>query len=97
MLIVSAVIPVQPEKWADFIAAAKACAEATRQETGNLSYTILSDITNSNVYVTFEEWETPEAEAAHMQTGHLKAFIGEIRSYLAGPPAMRRYNAQKLG
>ena len=97
MLIVPAVMPGQPENWANLSTPAKTCAEATRQETGNLSYTILSDITNSNVYVTFEEWETPEAEAAHMQTSHLKAFIGEIRSYLAGPPAMRRYNAQKLG
>lgn len=95
MLIVSATMPVQPEKREAFISAATTCAQATCKETGNLSYAVLADMTADNTFVTFEEWETPEAEAAHMQTDHLKAFIGEIRTYLAGAPAIRRYEVQK--
>lgn len=91
MLIVSAVMPIKPEFLEAFSAAAKACAEQTRRETGNISYTVCSNSEDPCQFITFEEWETAGAEAAHMQSAHLKDFIGEIRTYLGGAPTMRRY------
>ena len=91
MLIVSAVMPVKPAFVEAFSIAAKVCAEQTRREAGNISYTICRNSEDSCQFITFEEWENADAEAAHMQSTHLKNFIGEIRTYLGGAPTMRRY------
>lgn len=95
MLIVSAIMPIKAECAEAFVAAAKACAEQTRLEAGNISYTVCSNSEDPCQFITMEEWENAEVEAAHMQSVHLKAFIGEIRGYLGGVPTMRRYEVTK--
>ncbi len=96
MIVVSAVMPIQIQEREAFIRAASACADGTRKEAGNISYTVCESVEEPGVFITVEEWEDSEAEEAHMQSGHLKTFIGTIRGYLAGAPNMKRYESTRI-
>ena len=56
----------------------------TRKENGCIQYDLLQDNEKLEVFVFYERWESIELWQEHMQSDHLKAFVGSTESALAG-------------
>jgi quinol monooxygenase YgiN len=91
MVIVAGRVPVRAERRAEAVAAAVKMARATQAESGCRSYTFSSDLEDPNLILIFEEWESEAALAAHFQTPHMAEFNAVIPQFVAGPPAINRY------
>ncbi|MFI3299044.1 MAG: putative quinol monooxygenase [Rikenellaceae bacterium] len=59
-------------------AALKRVVDGTRTESGNISYELHRDISNSFRYVILEHWSSQQAIELHNQSPHFLAFVKEI-------------------
>ncbi len=91
MLVVSGEIRVAPESRATAVAAAIKVEQATRQESGCLSYTFYSDLEDPNVLRIFEEWETEAALGAHFKTPHIAQFRSDMAQLKVLSRQIKRY------
>lgn len=69
--------------------------EKTRQEKGNISYTLFEDTENAGEYVLIEEWEDGESLAAHFESEHFKRIVPEIQRLLVKPSVVNVYKKVK--
>jgi quinol monooxygenase YgiN len=91
MILLAATIPIKPEMREDAVRAVTEMVEATVKEAGCLKYDFYSSITDPNRFMAFEEWESDEALAAHMQTPHMAELRRRMPELAAGPMSVRRY------
>lgn len=68
-----------------------AVAEATRRESGCLSYQLLHSLADYADFTTVEVWATPDAERAHFSTPHVQEALQRLPPLLDTPPDIRRY------
>lgn len=52
--------------------------DATRKESGNLSYVLHQDVKEPLKYVIVEHWSSQEAIDLHNESAHFKTFVAEI-------------------
>lgn len=76
---------------------AASMVEATRAETGCISYAFYGDLTDPNTFFIFEEWESEEALARHFETAHMAAFQQQLPDLVAGGMAIKRYQVASAG
>jgi quinol monooxygenase YgiN len=74
MIFVTSTNTIRPGSETAVRAAATACRLETLKETGCLSYDLHHSISDPNVFVFVERWESREALTAHLSTAHLKAW-----------------------
>ena len=82
MKVVVGLWKVKANKREDFIAASKAVAEASKDETGLLSYSFSESQIEANHFVFFEEWKDDEAIAYHVSQPYFKLFIAQTKTML---------------
>lgn len=68
-----------------------ALVDATRQESGCLSYELLQNHADPTDFVFVERWASAAAEQAHFVTPHLLATLQQLAGLLASEPEIRRY------
>ena len=91
MLVIAGTIPVKAEHREEAIKLARMMEEATRQEPGCFAYTFYADRDDPNTFFIFEEWESDEALAKHLQTDHMKQFQQIAQNILAGKVVGKKY------
>lgn len=64
-------------------------AEATRRESGCLSYEVFCDSANPAWFNTIELWRDGAAFEAHMGQPHTTQALGALQDKLAGTPQIR--------
>ena len=74
MMYVVATTMVKPECREAFIAGAKECVAATRQEQGCISYENHTSIHDPNLFVVVERWASREDLNAHGRSPHMKTW-----------------------
>jgi quinol monooxygenase YgiN len=74
MIYVIATTRVKPEGRDAYIAGAKDCVAATRQEQGCLSYENHASIHDPNLFVVVERWASREDLNAHGRAPHMKTW-----------------------
>ena len=74
MIYVIATTRVKPEGRDAFIAGAKDCIAATRQEQGCISYENHTSIHDPNQFVVVERWASREDLNAHGRSPHMKTW-----------------------
>jgi len=74
MIYVIATTRVKPEGREAFIAGAKDCVAATRQEKGCISYENHVSIHDPNLFVVVERWASREDLNAHGRAPHMKTW-----------------------
>jgi quinol monooxygenase YgiN len=82
MLIVAVEVIVDTGAIDELRNALRTMEEATRQESGCLTYAFSVDVSDPTMLRVFERWETTEALDAHFKTPHMAAFnaaIGKIQ------------------
>ena len=65
----------------------------TRKEPGCVSYEFFAALDDPGRFHVFEEWESPEANAAHSASAHLAAFYEAIPEMGVTSAVLHRYEA----
>jgi quinol monooxygenase YgiN len=60
-------------------------------EPGVVSYSLHTTDNDPTLFMFYEQYASPEAFAAHGQTGHMKAMGAKLAGVLAGRPVIERY------
>ncbi len=83
------VTPAATERTVDLLVAH---GEASRHEDGNSLFQVLQRIGRPNHFAVIETWENADAQAAHADTAHTKAFRASIEPVLYSPYDERRHS-----
>lgn len=78
-------VRVKPEHLAEFIAATRLNAAASRGEPGNRRFDMLQDPADPQRFVLYEVYVTPADAAAHKNTPHYLRWRDTVASFMAGP------------
>ena len=70
----------------DTVEAIKTMVAASRAEDGCIDYTFAQDLSDPDVLIIYERWESQEALAAHGQSAHMADFQ---KVMAANPPVGR--------
>jgi quinol monooxygenase YgiN len=71
MIVVSGEIDIQEQSWPMAIPAAIEMMHASQKEEGCVQYSFYAHIEMPGRFHVYEEWESAEALAAHMETEHM--------------------------
>ncbi len=83
------VTPAATEQTIDLLVAH---GEASRHEDGNSLFHVLQRIGRPNHFALIETWENADAQAAHADTAHTRAFRASIEPVLYSPYDERRHS-----
>ena len=76
----------QPDKYEDALSALNALILEVKKEPNFVNIKMLVDPADKTNIMLFEEWSDEDYyKGDHMKTPHLQKFIGDSRSFLAGP------------
>lgn len=97
MILVIAKSEIAPEKQAAFIEAVKSsgAVEATHSENGNISYDLVSSVTEPGVMFMIERWSDGAALKVH-STGANFLTIGKICAEYGVKSEIKLFNADAL-
>jgi quinol monooxygenase YgiN len=76
---------------ADMISLLERLASQTKSEKGCLDYGYYQSSDNPTVFTSFETWESPEAEASHWNTKHLKDALAQLPELMDGDAEITKY------
>ncbi|MFS1512983.1 putative quinol monooxygenase [Chengkuizengella sp. SCS-71B] len=96
MIMIHAIIHVNPEKEQDFLKEIQSLIRDSRAESGNISYQLMKDTEKENVYMMVEEWKDVEAVQSHNSSEHFTAFVGKASEYLTSPLDAKVYEAKLI-
>jgi quinol monooxygenase YgiN len=85
MIIIQALLKVNPTHRDEFLEKTKPVIEGTLAEEGNISYRLYEDAEEPNTFVMLEKWKDQQVIAAHRQSAHFLAFVNEAKALLLAP------------
>ena len=94
MIVVTATLPIDPEKRADALERISDLVEHCQDDDGTLEYRAATDVDDPNLIRFFECYEDEAALEAHTQTEHYQAFSAALPELLAGKPEITRYEVE---
>ncbi|MCR5238359.1 MAG: antibiotic biosynthesis monooxygenase [Lachnospiraceae bacterium] len=69
--------------------------DRTREEEGNISYTLYADRDNPGEYVLIEEWQDQASLEAHFKTPHFTGIVPKIQKLQSVPSVVNVYDKVK--
>ena len=97
MIVIAGEIEIDPTHRDTAVAAAVRMMQATRQESGCISYTFSADLVDPGLFRIFEEWESQEALHAHFAAPHMAEFQKAIAGLGVRGMAIQRYEVSSVG
>ena len=97
MLVVAGSVRIDPARREEALRAALEMMEATRREAGCRAYTLSADLADPGRFHLFEEWDSPEALAAHFATPHMARFQQALGGLGVRELAVQRYEVASVG
>lgn len=82
---------VKEGKKAEYIKTAQELIKKSREEEGNISYSLLEDIKNEDVLTFIEEWKDMKAIEFHNNTEHFKTIVPMLGALREGPSEVNLY------
>ncbi|WP_223066022.1 putative quinol monooxygenase [Paenibacillus caui] len=95
MIVIHAHIKIQPAYTDIFLEKVAPLIAGSRNEAGNISYSLYRDIDQSNVFIMVEEWKDEEAVSFHNQTAHFTQFVSESKQLLLEPLQVKRFDVKE--
>jgi quinol monooxygenase YgiN len=96
-IVVTALVPVQPDKTDQALAILETAITATHGEAGCISYALHRDVEDPARFVIVEKWASPEALAEHAGTPHLKQLFTDLGPLLTAAPTIVRTEPVPIG
>lgn len=94
MIIVHGTFPVKADARDDALELMREMASASRAEHGCISYEFYVGLTDPNMLLLFQEWESVDALQGHFETDHMEEFLRVLPDVLDGEVATRRYEVK---
>ena len=69
--------------------------DRTREEKGNISYTLYADKDHAGEHVLIEEWEDQDSLDAHFKTPHFTQIVPKIQKLQSAPSVVNVYSKVK--
>ncbi len=91
MVVIAGRIVIDPVHRDKAIAVALEMMQETRKEKGCISYVFSADLADPGCFRLFEEWESPQALAAHFETTHMARFRAAMATLGIRERAIQRY------
>lgn len=86
MLVILVTLQIREDQVDGFPKRLAPCIDATRAESGNISYTLLQKPENSRQFTVIEQWESPKALASHLESEHMAEANKMFGEVLDGAP-----------
>ena len=86
-------VVARTETTAEITAIVLKLAAHSRKETGCVSYEVLQDTSNAEIFFLIEEWTSAAALDAHNKTAHFHEAVSKSQPFLAKPLEVGRYAA----
>lgn len=96
MIIIHATFHIQPAKKDLFLKEMQPLIAASRAENGNISYNLLKDTENENVFNMEEVWQDQQAFSLHNASEHFTAFVSKAEDLLTAPLDIQSFEGQPL-
>jgi quinol monooxygenase YgiN len=97
MLILYAVLPLDPDHREAALEATQEIAERSREEPGVIDYRASTDVERPNTLRFLEQYEDAAALEAHLETDHYAEFEETvIEGMLDGEPTLHRFEADPI-
>jgi autoinducer 2-degrading protein len=97
MFVVCVTILVKPQFVAQFIEATLENARNTRLEPGNVRFDVLQAEGDSNRFLLYEAYKTPEGFSHHQKTDHYLRWKRTVSDFMAQPRQGVKHNALFFG
>lgn len=97
MIVISAVLKIDPARHADFSAAATAMTAATLEEPGCGSYRFAITCDDPGTAIVMEEWEDQAALDLHFATPHMAAFRDAVAGIMLAGSVATKYEVSSKG
>ncbi len=94
MIIVHGTFPIKSAVRDDALELMRHMAAASREEEGCITYEFYVGLSDPNMLLLFQEWESVDALQGHFETDHMEAFLQELPHMLDGKVATRRYEVK---
>ena len=91
MIKIVAVNTLKEGKKEEFIKTAQELIKKSREEEGNISYSLFEDIKNENILAFIEEWKDMDAIDFHNNTEHFKRIVPMLAEFKEGPSKVTLY------
>lgn len=95
MIVLNAIIPVDPDSREQAVEAATELAQASREEDGVVDYRVTADLEDENVLRIFEQYEDDDAVDAHMESDHFLTFQGQVPEFAGGEVELHRFEVSE--
>jgi len=86
MIVVVGRVRTDADKRDSLVRVGQAVAEASRAESGCISYRLYEDTEVENDFVFVEEWADEESLQRHFGTAHIAEFMGAILATIVSAP-----------
>ncbi|MGE7762183.1 putative quinol monooxygenase [Peribacillus sp. NPDC097895] len=96
MIIIHAVFNINPAKQDAFLEEIQPLIEASRAESGNVSYNLHKATEKDNQFTMVEIWQDKQAVASHNSSEHFTSFVGKAKEFLTAPLDVKAYDGQPL-
>lgn len=96
MIIIHATFHIQPAKKDLFLKEIQPLITASKAENGNISYNLLKDTENENVFTMVEVWQDLQAVSLHNASEHFTAFVSKAKDFLTAPLDVQSFEGQPL-
>jgi quinol monooxygenase YgiN len=88
MVIITAKVRLQPGTSERFLEAVRAMQPQVMNDPGAIQYSLHRSTDDPDTFIFYERYESEEAFAYHLSTGHFKSLAGTIDPLMAAPPEL---------
>ena len=93
--LILAKLQIKPAKLNDFKEFAPVLVNGSRNEPGNIEYTLYSDVDDANRFIVVEKWKDQLAIDFHNVQPHFQKFLEIAAEAFASPPDIKVYDIQE--
>ncbi len=96
MLVIAGTIQIDPSKVSEATPASLEVMEATRAESGCISYSFSADLGKPGLIHVFEEWQSQDDLDAHFKTPHMAKFQQAMAGFGIQGMKVQRYEVSSV-
>ncbi|WP_438349367.1 putative quinol monooxygenase [Paenibacillus sp. FA6] len=96
MIIIHATFNIIADKQQAFVEEIQPLIEASKAESGNISYDLFKSTDKENIFIMVEAWQDSDAVAFHNASTHFTTFVGKAGNFLAAPLDIKSFNGQSI-
>jgi len=88
MVIITAKVRLQPGTSERFLEAVRVMQPQVMNDPGAIQYSLHRSADDPDTFIFYERYESEEAFAYHLSTGHFKSLAGTIDPLMVAPPEL---------